>query len=316
MTVSRQAFACKTSPTRPAALVLSIAIVAGILAASTTGALAHDPKAANSVDLTRLPLGDGHVSTTTPAQGWIYACGIGTGGGAFQDGPWIHSDGTFDLTAKAVVDGAVTWPGSVSITTSGSTRNIVSNGLPSPNEPTGIFPIQSTDDAYQYDRNPNTITAQSVNLSLAADPQVAATPHCIQGEVGIAKNGVPIFDGLDAGSRDAVAHEIQDSCSGHPQQSGVYHYHSLPSCLNYGHSKKKHSKLIGWALDGFPIFGPRGKNGSLLTDEDLDVCHGEFGKVKIGGKTVRTYHYHATYEYPYTLGCFAGTPVQAGPGMP
>jgi len=24
---------------------------------------------------------------------------------------------------------------------------------------------------------------------------------------------------------------------------------------------------------------------------------------------VSMYHYHATYEYPYTLGCFRGTPI-------
>ena len=302
---------------RPAALLLALVGVAGILAVATAGAdVSPSPRAGNPLDPTRLPIGDGRVSTTTPAQGWIYACAIGTGGGAFTDGPWIKSDGTFDLTAKAVVDGSVTWPGSVSITSNGTTRSIVSNGLPSPHEPTGVFPIQPTDDAYNYDRNPNSIQTQSNNLSLPADPQVVATPHCIQGEVGIAKNGVPIFDGLDAGSRDAVAHEIQDACSGHPQMNGVYHYHSLPSCLNYGHSKKKHSKLVGWALDGFPIFGPRGKNGKKLTDADLDVCHGEYGKVQIAGKTVRTYHYHATLEYPYTVGCFAGAPISTGPGGP
>ena len=36
---------------------------------------------------------------------------------------------------------------------------------------------------------------------------------------------------VNAGNRDAVAWEVQDACNGHPQSSGVYHYHSLPSCL-------------------------------------------------------------------------------------
>ena len=49
-------------------------------------------------------------------------------------------------------------------------------------------------------------------------------------------------------------------------------------------SKKKHSKLVGWILDGFPIFGYRGKKGELLTNADLDVCHGHTHKVKIDGK--------------------------------
>ena len=110
-----------------------------------------------------------------------------------------------------------------------------------------------------------------------------------------------------------MAHEIQDGCSGHPQAAGVYHYHSLPTCLNTGKSKRKHSKLVGWILDGFPIFGYRGKDGELMTNDDLDVCHGHTHKVKLEGKKRRTYHYHATLEYPYTIGCYAGTPVALGP---
>jgi hypothetical protein len=30
----------------------------------------------------------------------------------------------------------------------------------------------------------------------------------------------------------------------------------------------------------------------------------------VNGKRVRTYDYHATLEYPYTLGCFRGTPLR------
>ncbi|MGZ4380821.1 MAG: hypothetical protein ACXVZ2_07940 [Gaiellaceae bacterium] len=30
------------------------------------------------------------------------------------------------------------------------------------------------------------------------------------------------------------------------------------------------------------------------------------------GKKVTIYHYVTTAEYPYTLGCFHGTPVHAG----
>lgn len=46
----------------------------------------------------------------------------------------------------------------------------------------------------------------------------------------------------------------------------------------------------------------------LLTNGDLDVCHGHTGKLTISGKKQQTlYHYHATAEYPYTLGCFTGT---------
>jgi len=119
---------------------------------------------------------------------------------------------------------------------------------------------------------------------------------------------VAIFDALDALDRDAVAHEIQDRCDGHPQMSGVYHYHSIPSCMTGKESKKRHSGLVGFALDGFPIYGPRGDSGKLLANDDLDACHGQVGRIWLDGRWRRTYHYHATLEYPYTLGCYRGTP--------
>jgi hypothetical protein len=32
------------------------------------------------------------------------------------------------------------------------------------------------------------------------------------------------------------------------------------------------------------------------------------------GKLTRIYHYIATLEYPYTVGCFRGTPISSGHG--
>ena len=119
------------------------------------------------------------------------------------------------------------------------------------------------------------------------------------------KSGAALFNAIDAQGKDAVAHEVQDTCSGHPQMSGVYHYHGLPSCIGLG-STKKHSKLIGWALDGFPVYGPYGDGGDYLSNAELDRCHGITDK-KHG------FHYVANYEFPYTVGCYRGTPVQTGP---
>ena len=51
-----------------------------------------------------------------------------------------------------------------------------------------------------------------------------------------------------------------------------------------------------------------------MRNSALDACHGHTHTVKIDGKRVRLYHYHATMEYPYTLGCFRGTPASTGGG--
>jgi hypothetical protein len=114
------------------------------------------------------------------------------------------------------------------------------------------------------------------------------------------------MNALDAAGRDAIAHEVQDACQGHPQQAGVYHYHALTPCLDEGETG--HSRLVGYALDGFGLFGHRGENGAALTNRDLDRCHGHRHAVEWDGGTATLYHYHATWEYPYTVGCLRGVP--------
>ncbi|MEZ5076679.1 MAG: YHYH protein [Solirubrobacterales bacterium] len=265
-----------------------------------------------SVDRTSLPIGDGKVTYSGPREGYVYACQNpgGPGGGAQVEGPWIKEDGTFDKTAKPTVDGSVSW-GSArrKIWISKKKRVIEGNGLPVGNA-TGEYPVSPSDDAFRYDRNPNSVGSRSVKVSLSRHPKRAKQASCVpMGVIGYAKNGVALFNALDALDRDAVAHEVQDRCEGHPQKESVYHYHSIPDCLTKKESKQKASGLVGYALDGFPIYGPRGNSGRILTNDDLDACHGKVGKVYFEGRWQRIYHYVSTYEYPYTVGCFRGTPV-------
>jgi hypothetical protein len=300
---------------------LRVALLLGGLVASACGAGSTEPPASSTtgvatsstgtrIDLTRLPVGDGKVAAQ-PTRGAILACRTSFGGGgASTRGPWFNGDGTWDATKKISVDGAVKWPNAnVKITLSGTSRVISGNSLP--NHPTGVFPISSTDDAYRYDRNPNSITTQTVSVNLPATPTVTATATCVGGEVGYSLEGIPIFDGFDAGGRDAVAWEIQDECHGHPQMSGVYHYHDLSSCI--ADSGTGHSALIGYARDGFGIFGYRGEDGNEVTNADLDECHGHTHRITWDGASVSMYHYHATREFPYTVGCFRGTSASRVP---
>lgn len=263
----------------------------------------------SDVDLTHLELGDGKYSTN-PQAGYVYSCQTQfNGGGATGTGSWMNGDGTWDATKKAVVDGSVTWPYSFTITVQGSQRVFTGNNLP--NHPTGNYPISPSDDAYAVDRNPNSIQEQSVNFSVPANPTAAAQPNCVGGEVGILLSGVVVFNAFDAEGRDAVAHEVQDECDGHPQKDGFYHYHSLSDCIE-DTATSGHSSLVGYAFDGYGIYGYYGEDGTEVTNEDLDECHGHTHVVEWDGQMVEMYHYHATHEFPYTVGCFHGTPSVRG----
>ncbi len=288
---------------------------------STTSSTTTTAKSSNSsVDLTKLPLGDDMYSSS-PKVGYIFSCRSSydsSEGGAGTDGPWIDAvNKTWDSTSKVTVDGDVKWDAaSATFKVSGSNRIISSNALPA-NSNTGTFPIASSDDAYQYDRNPNSIKAQTISYTLPVNPTEADEPECVSGEVGISVNGVPIFDGFDAGGRDAVAHEVQDTCGGHPEMAGKYHYHNLSTCLEITEDADGHSALIGYALDGFGIFGPT-EGGKTLRNADLDECHGHASDVLWEGKEASMYHYHATAEFPYTVACFKADAVKpqstGGPG--
>jgi YHYH protein/Repeat of unknown function (DUF5648) len=264
---------------------------------------------ASAVDLTRVPMGDGKLSTS-PKVGYVWSCETSfNGGGAFVDGPWIRGDGTWDRTIKSAVIGSVAWTSTFLHTLSASTRMLAGNGLP--DHATGIFPIATTDPAYAYDRNPNSIRAQALALSVAANPAMAANASCLpQGAIGVLLSGAQFFNALDALGRDAGAHEIQDRCDGHPEASGAYHYHALSGCLKAVDVPGEHSALVGYAKDGFGLYGNLGEGGKPLANADLDECHGHHHAVTWNGATVAMYHYHATVEYPFTLGCYRGTPAR------
>ncbi|SMF00227.1 YHYH protein [Tistlia consotensis] len=300
---------------------IGLAVLALVLAAAASAA-AQEGR----------PLGDGRISPE-PRTGYLFSClqrFDPNAGGARRSGPWIVGD-RYDPERKPTVEGEVAWPNArIEISLEGDERVVRANDLPS--HPTGRFPIASSDPAWRYDRNPNRIREQQVLLRLPAQPQLAAAPSCLPMQmIGFALTGVAIFNALDGGGRDAPAHEILDACGGHPERDGTYHYHDLSPCMGDGHDAEGHSLLLGYALDGFGIYGPKDVGGRPIADADLDACHGHVGPVLWDGRIRRIYHYHMTEEYPYSLGCFRGTPVglqgpsqrgagpsgaQAGPGGP
>lgn len=253
-----------------------------------------------------LPVGDGLLSTSGPSQGSIYLCREGgDGGGAFERGPWFVNDDTeWDINLKIAVEGSVEWDGEYSMELTDTERTISTNAVPF-DHTTGVFPVAQSDPAYEYDRNPNTISEHSLVYALSASPVVADEPNCMGGESGVMVSGVALFNAFDAGNRDAGAWEIQDSCEGHPQMDGEYHYHTLPSCT----ADISVDTVIGFALDGFPITGPMVGEANILTTSDLDECHGITSTITLDDEEVTTYHYVMTQDFPYSVSCFRSSAV-------
>ncbi len=245
-----------------------------------------------------------HRSMSQPGNNTIYSCEFSAMGGSLNR-PWVDNKGIIYFLKKPFVKGNKKWNSNIKFDDSTPNIAVTGNGLP--DHKTGDFPINHGSTAYQYDRNPNSISLQRIVYAIPSKPEIASKPTCLpMGTIGIALSGGVFFNALDADKRDAVANEIFDACEGHPQRQGQYHYHHNSPCFNHG-NEEEHSPLLGYALDGFGVYGSRGEGGKLLTNNDLDECHGHTSPALDRlGKTINEYHYHINNEFPYTLGCFKG----------
>jgi len=270
-------------------------------------------------DLTKLPFGGTapykilirNQGNPNPDFLSLWLCGLpSNGAGANNAADWTNPDGTWDYTKKPQVTGNVIWTSEFNITLDGNGNRVLSgNGLP--NHPTGIFPIQPGTIAHQYDGNPNIISPQPLSFTIPVLPQEATTKSCVGfGPAGYSLTGSAIYHGASTLGTDAAAHEMLDRFGGHTDGTERYHYHYPSKDLQdhiHPHTSG-HSALMGYMLDGFGIYGPYGENGELLKSADLDECHGHKHPVMWDGQMVNIYHYHWTYDFPYNIGAYKGTP--------
>jgi arylsulfatase A-like enzyme len=212
------------------------------------------------------------------------------------------------------------------------------------NDGGNAFPnnVSEQNDFFEITVSP-TIAAQSTSISLQVDNAImlngvkvdllAAGCYGIgNGKVGCNDMSQPWrYDPMFRANGFAV-----DSHNAHAQPDGTYHYHGSPLAL-FDSNNNQDSPVIGFAADGFPIFGsnfqhqgairqaqssyrlksgnrPSGKgepggtyDGTFRDDYeyieglgDLDECNG----MTING----VYGYYITQKFPYVLSCFSGTP--------
>ncbi len=257
-------------------------------------------------DCTRLRLGDADLSTTTAGIGKLFSCAAGNpnaGGSNKARITWINtSASTWNLMAKPFLPAstAAGAAGTITVTDANGTRTIQSTNVPV-DAKIGDWPMTKYALLTAIDGNPGIPAARAVSYALSSTPTVNATPTCVSlGAIGVTLNGVVLYNSVDGRGNDAAANEILDIYGGHPANTD-YHYHSVPERFDVTLGPDGHSGIVGYIRDGFAIYGYRGVGGAEITNADLDVCHGH-AHGTIG------YHYHATMEYPYTIGCYRGTP--------
>lgn len=127
--------------------------------------------------------------------------------------------------------------------------------------------------------NPGSPSAQDYVFSFPRNPMAASSPVevPIVFSVGVLINGIPAFGNSDATSWSgqsqtnsaqgqhiwnvdawyAEGFTLDTAFSAHPQQAGAYHSHATPHRL-YDFPSSSHSPIVGFAFDGYPIYGPYG----------------------------------------------------------
>lgn len=239
-----------------------------------------------------------------------------------------------------------TFQASVAISSNGSTCIIESNAVPN-------------HDFNAKGRFANAFSTQSQTYTIIANPSIAArqTALSLMYDNAVFLNGVKL-DLLAAGCfgvgngfigcRDMSSPYRYDPMSGnskfgadehnaHTQPDGTYHYHGNPLALFEQSNPSMPSPVIGFAADGFPIFGsyiadgnkirlattsyklksgtrsggPGGDHDGTFTDDweyvqglgDLDKCNGMLQDGVSG--------YVVTETYPHVMGSFTGSPYSS-----
>lgn len=180
-----------------------------------------------------------------------------------------------------------------------------------PNHSSPYF--ETTDDRYEaydgdnanFNLNPNRISSQNIVFRIPINPNEAANKSATGlGPIGVSLNGV-VFYNQYAGPDQPLTNEIDsfDQYLGHPQMSGQYHYHQEPTYLT---ATLGSDGLLGWLMDGFPVYGPTEDN-VRVTNADLDDYHGHNHATQEYPDGI--YHYHITDNDPYLNGNgYFGTP--------
>lgn len=234
----------------------------------------------------------------------LSACG---GGGPRGVAGEAADGGATDSTAGVLCDASESYTGNYSAagvmtavwewTCDETTRYLTSNGLP--NHAVGTFPNSG---------NGNTISKQKINFSAPLKPVMGTLNTYIGGPGGAgvhALNGVK-FDPGTGGTCpnvpestsechlgenvgpwqiEALGQDVfdfgEDDNNAHVQPGGEYHYHGMPeglmTALGVSESEPQ-MVLIGWAADGYPVYGRYCYSEAMDARSPVKVCSASFAK--------------------------------------
>jgi phosphatidylethanolamine-binding protein (PEBP) family uncharacterized protein len=152
------------------------------------------------------------------------------------------------------------------------------------------------------------VPAHGYVAPIKLNPQKASSLTTIDAAVGVAVNGVPIYDYSSQGELDVTQYDQShdtlvlgqlDNCGGHAGRGDDYHYHVAPNCMIDIMKNQTNDAIIGWGYDGYPLYGNLNPDGSEIETGQLDVCNAQTDET-FG------YRYHTSVTPPYIIQCLVG----------
>jgi hypothetical protein len=215
------------------------------------------------------------LTVTGLANGTQYACAVaatnlaGTGaasGSATVTPALTAASGTgqyFCSHSANVFNATINLTSMVTASCTSTLRTLTGNGVP--DHAPGTFPNSS---------NPNAIKAVNFTFRTSLSPSVAAANTAVSHVVGYVNNGVKLDPSTAESYQNAGVWKIEalnqsyfafgvDSSNAHVQPDGAYHYHGMPEGYITRQGKGTAMTLVGFALDGFPIYARYGYSDAL-----------------------------------------------------
>jgi hypothetical protein len=190
-----------------------------------------------------------------------------------------YSQSVFNPDESVNATSTATW------TCSATTRSLAANGLP--DHEVGTFPNAN---------NPNAITAQTVARTFPMAPAIVSATGTPTNNVAYCLNGVKFEVGTagtctDAGQCNAIGNGGawhmeavgagsfdfgNDDSHGHVQPTGAYHYHGIPEGFLTELGNGQAVTLVGWAVDGFPVYARYGYSVPTDASSPIKVVTGSY----------------------------------------
>jgi hypothetical protein len=140
----------------------------------------------------------------------------------------------------------------------------------------------------------SSLKGSTVNLNICPSA-AASTSVSNNGAIGFLISGIALFNSYEATGTVALSDNVSytfkdasgttqtatflDSCASHAAANmngaSTWHYHAVPPCVtSLVDTATGPSHLLGFALDGYPIYGGRDVNGNVIAVSQLDACNG------------------------------------------